>query len=98
EPRTVKNDLMKRPRLLSLWRAVGRVLHPVTHVGISEGTSRGEEREIVTANIVVIFSILVTLPDVLNFFSFRHIATSYAAIASSGAVWAYLLAYLLLFL
>ena len=87
---------MKHPLRLPLWRAVGRVLRPVTHVGISEGTSRGEERELVTANVVVIFSILVTVPDALNYFSLGNTATTYAAITASSAVCAYLFGYLLL--
>ena len=55
-----------------------------------------DERELVTANIVVIFSILVTVPDALNFLSFSNIATKYAALVATGAMCVYVLGFVLL--
>ena len=71
-------------------------LRPLTHAGIPCGTSRVEERELMVANIVVIFSIVATVPDLFNFLTFNHIATNYAAISLSIAISAYVIGFLLL--
>ncbi len=93
------NRGLRMPRLKLLkgyWQKIQSWLRPLTHAGIPTGTSRPEERELVTANIVVIFSILVTVPDALNFFSFSNSATRYAALVATSAICVYALGFALL--
>jgi class 3 adenylate cyclase len=82
--------------LISGWRTVQRGLRPLTHAGVPPGTSRAEERELVTANIVVIFSIVVTVPDAFNYLTFGHVATRYAAITAWTAIAIYVIGFALL--
>lgn len=77
-------------------RAIRGILRRLTHAGVPAGASRAEERELVTANIVVLFSILVTVPDTINYARFDHLATHYAAMTAGGAVGVYVLGFLLL--
>ena len=82
--------------LIAGWRTVQRGLRPLTHAGVPPGTSRAEERELVTANIVVILSIVVTVPDALNYLRFAHVATRYAAITAWSAIAVYVIGFALL--
>jgi len=85
--------------MTALRRSVVRAaqwLRPLTHVGVPDGVTHGQRRELLTANVVVLFSILVTIPDALNYFSFDHVATRRAAIAVSAAIAAYVCGFVLI--
>jgi class 3 adenylate cyclase len=78
------------------WVALKRWLRPLSHAGVPATASHAERRELVTANVVVIFAILVTIPDAINFFSFHHPATARAAIAATAAIVTYAVGFLLI--
>jgi adenylate cyclase len=75
------------PRTMTPWLKVRRWLRPLLTVGVPPGSTRSQERELVTGNLVVLLSILVTVPDIFNFYSFHteagRLAALWAAIAST---------------
>jgi len=87
-----------RSSAVRVWSAASSWLRPLTHVGVSPNAMRSEERELVTANVVILFSILVTIPDAINFLSFSHVATRYAGMAASLAITGYVVAFMLVYI
>src|SRR5450631_2610739 len=71
-------------------------LRPLTHAGVPQNANRSVERQLVTANVVILLSILVTIPDIWVFFSVPHPATFYAGICALGVVCLYIIGFLLL--
>ena len=82
-------------KIQALLLVVAARLRPLTHAGVPGGASRSEMRQLVTANVVIILSILVTIPDIWVFLSARHIAATYAGIAASVTVCLYIFAFIL---
>jgi len=82
--------------LKTFWQRLLSLGRPLSHAGVPTNATRAQERELMTANIVVIFTIMWTLPDVFNFYSFGHQATTYIAIALSVATSVYLIGFALL--
>jgi adenylate cyclase len=78
------------------WAVLKRWVRPLSHVGVPATASHAERRELVTANVVVIFAILVTIPDAINYLSFGTVTTVRAAIAATSAIGIYVVGYLLI--
>ena len=68
----------------------------LTHAGVPASLSRSQERQLITANVVILLSILVALPDVWVFFSAAPRASFYAGCCSLVAVGLYVISFLLL--
>ena len=68
----------------------------LTHAGVPASVNRSEERQLVTANVVILLSILVTLPDIWVFFSAAHQASFYAGCCALGVLGVYVMSFLLL--
>jgi adenylate cyclase len=71
-------------------------LRPLTHAGVPQTANRSEERQLVTANIVILLSILVTIPDIWVFYSVPHLAMFYAGSCALGVVCIYVIGFLFL--
>ena len=66
---------------LSAWRRLQAFTRPLSHAGIPANSTRTEERDLMTANVVVILAIATALLDSVHFYSFAQVATTYVAIA-----------------
>lgn len=82
--------------LHAFWQWLQSVARPLSHAGIPADATRSEERELMTANIVMILAMVVTLVDVFHFYSFGLTATTYVAMALSIAASVYLIGFALL--
>jgi class 3 adenylate cyclase len=96
ESRTILSVVTLLARLAPAWRILERGLRPLTHAGVPATTSRAGERELVTANIVVLFAIAVTVPDAINYLTLHHVATRYAAVTAWVAIAVYVTGFALL--
>lgn len=68
---------------------------PLLSAGVPAGLSRSEERELVTSNLVILLSLLVTIPDIFNFASFHTEAGNRAALNAAAACCFYAACYAL---
>lgn len=88
---------MLRERAREIWNRARAWLRPLTHAGVPANATLTEKRELVTANVVVMFSILATLPDAINYLNLPHLATERAAVCASTAIAIYVAGYILIF-
>jgi adenylate cyclase len=79
-----------------IWNGLKRWLRPLSHAGVPVNATHAEKRELVTGNVVVLFAILVTIPDAINYVSFRNLVTARAAIAAATAISIYVVGLLLI--
>ena len=75
--------------------SVLRWMRPLLAAGVPRGLSRSEERELVTSNLVMLLSLLVTIPDIFNFASFHTEAGRRAALYAGVACCIYAFCYAL---
>jgi class 3 adenylate cyclase len=80
-----------------IWGRARVWLRPLSHAGVPANATLSAKRELVTANVVVLFSILATLPDAINYFNFPHLATERAAVCASTAIAIYVTGFILIF-
>lgn len=80
---------------LTIAKRLQRLIRPLSHVGVPDNPTHAEKRELVTANVVIIFSIIVTTPDVVNYFTFDNVVTERAAICALAATLLYVAGFLL---
>lgn len=87
---------MSRSPFTRSWSAFRSWTEPALSAGVAPGLDRREARELVTGNLVVLLSIAVTVPDILNFRSFHSVAGDQAAVFAGIATAIYLASYGLL--
>ena len=73
-----------------------RWLRPVSHAGVPVDATRAQERELVTANVVVIFSIIATSQHAIDFISIPGVVAERAALVASLTVAAYAIGFALI--